>query len=506
MQLIPAQSPRTRPLVLAVCLLFFSALFAAAQPANDRCENAQVISGTGPFPAVSQQVILDGATTAGDPPFPPPETSFATNITHSVWYKFTPAVSGLYTVSTGYDTETAPIQGTNAFRDTTMVLYTASAPCAGFTIHAYNEDSGTLRAAISTNLNAGTNYYIVVWVGGAKVFNSEWELQVRITKPAVPSNDSCANPIVIPSLITSPYTNDVIDTTLATTTAALASPPCVTNNGAMPSREVWYKFTPAIAGTYIFSTGSETATSIEDTSIELFTGNCSTLNQVACSDNSFGRARFSFGLTAGTAYLLAVFDNASKYVAGETDLQLRVTPAMAPTVVTLPPSSITSTGAALNGTITANGEVPTRFWFEWGPTTSLGSSTTSKFIFDRDSIFTTNLTASGYAPGALYYYRMVGTNKLGRSEGALQTFAFSNAPPQITTFGLESEFSRTFVIAFAGAANHLYEVEHSTNLVHWTNSFPPDFLREVATESSPGYFNYRSDHFEPQLFYRVRQP
>jgi len=501
MQLIPAHSTRTRPLVLAICLLFFSALFAAAQPANDRCAGAIVIPGAGPFPAKTLSQILDGATTVGDPPFPPPATSFDTNITQSVWYKFTPAVSGLYTVSTGFDTETSPPN----FKDTTMVMYTAAADCTNFTIYAYNEDSGLLRAAISTNLNAGTTYYIVVWVGRTETITTGFELQVRITKPAVPSNDSCTNAIVIPSLITSPYTNDVIDTTLATTTAALASPPCVTNNGAMPSREVWYKFTPAIAGTYIFSTGSETATRIEDTSIELFTGNCGTLNQVACSDNSFGRARFSFGLTAGVAYLLAVYDNASNYVAGETDLQLRVTPAMAPTVVTLPPTSITSTGAALNGTITANGEVPTRFWFEWGPTMSLGSSTASKFIFDRDSVFTTNLTASGYAPGALYYYRMVGTNKLGRSEGALQTFAFSNSPPQITTFGFESELSRTFLVEFAGAAKHLYVIDHSTNLVHWTDRFGTNDV-EVATESSPGSFFYRSDHFEPHLFYRVRQP
>src|SRR5882672_2297109 len=59
MQLIPAHSTRTRPLVLAVCLLFFSALFAAAAPTNDRCEGAEPISGTGPFPVVSLQRILD---------------------------------------------------------------------------------------------------------------------------------------------------------------------------------------------------------------------------------------------------------------------------------------------------------------------------------------------------------------------------------------------------------------------------------------------------------------
>lgn len=490
MQLIPAHSARTRPLVLAVCLLLFSALFAAAAPSNDRCQGAEVIPGAGPFPAVSLQRILDGADNTGDPPLPPPQ--FDPNITHSVWYKFTPAANGLYTISTALDTDTN-------FKDTSMVMYTAAADCTNFTIYAFNEDSGTLRAAISTNLTAGTTYYIVVWVGATEVTTTGLELQVRITKPTIPPNDTCASPIVIPDSISAPYLAPVVDTTLATTTA-LAPPPCVTNNGAMPSREVWYRFAPAVTGTYNFSTGTDTATRIEDTSISLYTlmaGNCNTPNQVWCNDNSFGRARFSFDLTAGVTYHLAVYDNASNYVAGETDLQLRVSPAMAPTVVTLPPSSITSTGVALNGTITANGVIPTYYWFEWGPPPSLGSNTVRKAIVNRDLIFATNLIASGYAPGTLYSYRMVGSNSLGRSEGHLQTFAFTNTPPQITTFGYE--VSRAFVVEFAGAANHLYVIQGSTNLVDWSNLGP-------ATEGSPGYFNFRHPSPEPQRYYRVRQP
>lgn len=496
MQLIPAHSTRMRPLVLAACLLLFSVLFvAAAPPTNDRCEGAEPIPGAGPFPVVSLPRALDGATTVGDPPFPPPETSFDTNITQSVWYKFTPVATGLYTISTGYDTDTLPA----TFKDTSMVIYTATNDCAGFKIYAYNEDSGTLRAAISTNLNAGTTYYIVVWVGRTETVTTGLELQVRITKPAVPPNDTCASPFVIWATNSFPYSTPIVDTTLATT-SPLAPPPCVTNYGAMPSREVWYKFTPTNTATYIFSTGPDTATRIEDTSIALLTltgGNCNAPNQIACNDNSFGRARFSFDLTAGVAYYLAVYDNSSNYVAGETDLQLRITPAMAPTVVTLPPSSITSTGAALNGTITANGVVPTRFWFEWGPTTSLGSSTRTNLIFNRDLIFTTNLTASGFSPGTLYYYRMVGINSLGRSDGQLQTFSFSNAPPQITFH--EYEDSGAFRVEFAGAASHLYVIQGSTNLVDWSDL-------GAATETSPAYFQFRHSTPEPHRFYRVRRP
>jgi hypothetical protein len=174
-------------------------------------------------------------------------------------------------------------------------------------------------------------------------------------------------------------------------------------------------------------------------------------------------------------------------------------------VVTLPPSSITSTGVALNGTINANGLL-SRFWFEWGPTTSLGSTSAVKVLFATASTFVTNIFVSGFQPGTIYHYRMVGTNNMGRGEGALQTFVFSNAPPRITTFGFESELIRTFVVQFAGAADHLYAIDHSTNLIHWTNTFSTNDPPQMATEISPGFFNYRNDHFEPHLFYRVRQP
>ena len=501
MQLIPAHSARTRPLVLAACLLFFSALFAAAAPGNDLCSGAVVITNTGPFPYLTRPLIIDGAGNVGDPPLPPPEASFGTNV--SVWYKFTPAASGLYTVSTAYDTGTT-------FKDTSMAMYTAAGNCANFTLFAYNEDSGTLRAAISTNLTNGIAYYIVVWVGRTEVITPGMELQLRVTKPAVPPNDTCASPIVIPGTISSPYLTIVVDTTLATTTPNLDHSQCVTNQNQMPSREVWYQFTPAVAGTYNFSTGPDTATLIEDTSIEIYTlpgGNCSTPNQFACNDNNYGRARFSRSLSAGVTYYLAVYDNAAKYVPGETDLQLRVTPAMAPTVVTLPPSRITSAGVTLNGTITANGLIPTTNWFEWGPTTSLGRTSEVKRVFDRDSIFTTNAIVSGYAPGALYYYRFVGANSKGRSEGQLLTFTFTNTPPQITTFGFESDNNRTFIVEFAGAASHLYLIDHSSDLVHWTNSIPPDPPEaDVATEASPGYFSFRHASSGTHLFYRVRQP
>ena len=267
MQPIPAQLTRTRLLILAVCLLFLRSSHAAVAPANDLCSGAVVIPSGGPFPHTTQLIEITGATKVNDPPFPPSAASFDTNITRSVWFKFTPAESALYTLSTGLDTDTT-------FRDTSMILYTAASDCATFTIHSFNEDSGTLRSAISTNLVVGTTYYIVVWVGRTEVEPpvQPLDLMLRVTKPAFPPNDTCTTPMVIPSLLTGSHITPVVDTTLATSTPGLL-PQClnlVENPGAVPSREVWYQFTPSVGGTYNFSTAADTKTRIDDTIMSLY--------------------------------------------------------------------------------------------------------------------------------------------------------------------------------------------------------------------------------------------
>ena len=497
MQVTPALSARTRCAALAICVVLLFALRAAAvppPPVNDVRAEATAIPDAGPFPYSTQLTDITGATSTGDPLLPPPSTSFDTNISHSVWYKFRPSAAGLYTISTGFDTDTT-------FRDSTMVMYTAANETAPLSLFAFNEDSGSLRAAISTNLTGGTLYYVVVWVGRVEVItNQALDLQLRITKPIIPSNDTCENPIVIPSSIQAPYLTAKIDTTRATTTTTV-SPPCVTNAGAVASRDVWYRFTPSTSGTYIFSTGTDTGTLIDDTAIGLYTlaGGCQFANQIACNDNSFGRAVLSATLAAGTTYYIAVWDNAPAYVPSETDLQLRVSPATAPTVVTLSATNLSASGVTLTGSMNANGLL-SRFWFEWGLTPSLGSTSAVRIVFASANTFYTNAVITGYQPNTLYYYRLVATNNLGASRGDLQTFVWNNTAPDI--IAPEKLSPTTFRFEFAGQTNHLYMVQGSTNLVEWTDL-------GLARERSPAAFEFQHSvppPAPPNRFYRVRLP
>ncbi len=507
--------------LLTCCLLLLSfQAMAAVAPPNDNCNGAIVIPATGatPFVVTTEQRDITDATplapNASEPPLPN-TPGFDTNITRSVWYKFTPVTTGLYTVSSGPDTDTT-------FKDTTMVMYTSPTDCGPFSIYSFNEDSGTLRASISTNLTSGTTYYIVVWVGRLSspdtATNEVLELQLRVSQPEAPANDTCANPIIIPPDSQLPnsqpgYLSPLIDTTLATTTANL-TPPCVTNLGTRPSRDVWFQFTPAATATYILSTGSDTAsvlgndgTLINDTSIGLYTlgaGGCGqAASQIACADNSFDRAVLVANLTANTTYHIVVWDNAPLYVPGETALRLRVSPATRPTVETQPLLSISSTGAVLGASVNANG-VLSRFWFEWGPTESLGSTSAVKVLLPNATTYTTNLAVSGFQRDTDYHYKIVATNALGRSIGALQTFRWNSTPPTDLIFQQEAGAS---VLNFTGEPFHQHLIQGTTNLVNWIDLGLA--TTNFTQSSSTTYFEYRHTPPPPapaQYYYRIRLP
>src|SRR6476660_1601715 len=90
---------------IIICLLLcVSSTSHAAAPANDLCSGAESIPGSGPFPNYSSIAPdVSGATNLGDPPSP---SCVAVGATNSVWYRFQPALSGLYTLSVSDDTAT----------------------------------------------------------------------------------------------------------------------------------------------------------------------------------------------------------------------------------------------------------------------------------------------------------------------------------------------------------------------------------------------------------------
>jgi phosphodiesterase/alkaline phosphatase D-like protein len=112
--------------------------------------------------------------------------------------------------------------------------------------------------------------------------------------------------------------------------------------------------------------------------------------------------------------------------------------------VTTPPaantggaSNITTTGAQLGGSVNPNG-LSTAYHFEYGLTTTYGSSTQSASAGSGTGAVSVNATLSGLTSGSLYHYRLVAASSGGTTNGSDQTVTTgtsATSPPTVSTGG-----------------------------------------------------------------------
>ena len=166
------------------------------------------------------------------------------------------------------------------------------------------------------------------------------------------------------------------------------------------------------------------------------------------ADNSVSAA--ITGLTFGTTYYYRVVAmNASGTENGAIMSFATGAPNSAPTVTTDNASSVTISGAVLNGTVNPN-ELATTAVFEWGtdptlvthsttsPAHSVGTGSTSVAINDA---------ISGLTPGVTYYYRVSATNSVGTSTGVIVSFTPTALAPTVVA-------GATTAITLTGATLH----------------------------------------------------
>jgi len=91
-----------------------------------------------------------------------------------------------------------------------------------------------------------------------------------------------------------------------------------------------------------------------------------------------------------------------------------------PSVTTEAATSVTKTGATLNGSVNANGE-STSYYFEYGLTTSYEKTTGSGSVSGTSSEKVSK-AITGLDPGTTYHFRIVATNGHGTKKGSDKTF------------------------------------------------------------------------------------
>jgi phosphodiesterase/alkaline phosphatase D-like protein len=99
-----------------------------------------------------------------------------------------------------------------------------------------------------------------------------------------------------------------------------------------------------------------------------------------------------------------------------------------PTVTTAAASSVTATGARLNGTVNPNG-LSASYHFEYGTDTGYGTSTGTASAGSGSSGVSVNATLSGLVSGKVYHYRLVATNSAGTTNGGDRSFTGGSPPP-----------------------------------------------------------------------------
>jgi len=97
-----------------------------------------------------------------------------------------------------------------------------------------------------------------------------------------------------------------------------------------------------------------------------------------------------------------------------------------PTVTSSKADSVTQTSAALNGSITPNGDSTTG-WFEWGTTVAYGDTTPVRSLGNGSNPVQLSELITGLLPNTSYYFRAVGQNANGTKYSA--TRVFTTLPP-----------------------------------------------------------------------------
>lgn len=132
---------------------------------------------------------------------------------------------------------------------------------------------------------------------------------------------------------------------------------------------------------------------------------------------------------AGTSTVELSVSNASGLLDVTTSTVTALPP---PTTLTNSETSITATGATLNGRADPNG-LPTSAWFQYGTTTSYGSATAGVPLGDGTQMVSLAMPVSGLAPNTVYHYRTAASNAAGTTTGSDGIFTTFGPPTALTT-------------------------------------------------------------------------
>ncbi len=126
--------------------------------------------------------------------------------------------------------------------------------------------------------------------------------------------------------------------------------------------------------------------------------------------------------------------------------------AAAPAVTTNTTATPSNSTAVITGTVTPNG-AQTSYWYEYGKTTTLGSSTPSQNIGSGFISISAPAYITGLAQNTPYYFRLSASNGFGTVNGSTATFTTNTTPPPVAKPASATSAAATGVTRTAAVLN-----------------------------------------------------
>lgn len=173
------------------------------------------------------------------------------------------------------------------------------------------------------------------------------------------------------------------------------------------------------------------------------------------------------GLLNGTTYHYRVIASNAFGTTRGSDRTF-TTPGTPPTASTGGPGAITQSAATVSGLVNTHGH-STTYQFQYGSTTSYGSTTPSRPAGSSHAAVNISANLSGLTNGTTYHYRVIASNAFGTTRGSDQIFTTPGTPPTASTGGPGSiTQSAATIRGLVNAHGHstTYQFEYGTTTAY----------------------------------------
>lgn len=188
-----------------------------------------------------------------------------------------------------------------------------------------------------------------------------------------------------------------------------------------------------------------------------------------------------------------------------------------PVVQTDAATNIFQTSATLNGEVNPNGYATTYF-FEYGPSYSLGFTTPQQPVGSGYSNSFVSFPLAGLSANTYYFFRIAAQNQFGIARGSLQTFTTGNyysygssgGAPSVTTNAATDIFESSATLHAYADTNDFQSVawfEYGTDSNYLANTTPASVIAArnyYQTSNNSPFFSYQLSNLSPGTTYYFR--